>query len=268
MSSTLACAGLPVTDEELDALLDRVLPRAHVLGATGRGRVVRWEDPSGARLVLEVGDDGVLDLLPSFRSGTTVLLGDLRSVSQDVAVASLLDDSGEQLSSACLELEQRRLLPAQPVERVRASLTALGVDVEVLADARAFEASDASLLDQDGPADDPPQHWDAGWSWPPRVASRSFFSYGVFADEADASAHARLTGEVLRAERRKVQATGKDVVVLQVETAGFPVTVCLEGAAHRSTPVPGNVLTGTVFLTAALEERPSVATRRRWSWRR
>lgn len=267
MSSTLACAGLPVTDEELDALLDRVLPRAQVLGTTSRGRVVRWEDVSGARLVLEVGDDGVLDLLPSFRSSATVLLGDLRAVSEDVAIASLLDDDGAQLTSASLELEQRRLLREQPVDRVRASLTGLGVDVVVLPDAGAFEASDASLLDEDGPAGDPPADWPADSPWPLRVAARSFFSYGVFAEEADATAHARLTGEVLHAERRVVQASGQEVVVVQVESAAFAVTVCLEGAAHPSTPVAGNVLTGTVFLTAALEELAPAPRRRRWSWR-
>ncbi|MDP9436836.1 MAG: hypothetical protein M3P93_17275, partial [Actinomycetota bacterium] len=63
MSSTLACAGLPVTDEQqLGALLDRIMPEAQLLGRTGRNSVVRWEDPSGARLVLEVGQDGVVDL--------------------------------------------------------------------------------------------------------------------------------------------------------------------------------------------------------------
>ncbi len=156
MSSTLACAGLPVTDEQQLGALDRIMPEAQLLGRTGRNSVVRWEDPSGARLVLEVGQDGVVDLLPSFRSSTTVLLGDLRAVSQDVAIAALLDEHGEQLTSASLELEQRRLLPLRPVERVRASLTALGVDVAVLPDADAFAASDASLLDPDAPPGDPP----------------------------------------------------------------------------------------------------------------
>lgn len=257
MSSTLACAGLPVTDEQqLGALLDRIMPEAQLLGRTGRNSVVRWEDPSGARLVLEVGQDGVVDLLPSFRSSTTVLLGDLRAVSQDVAIAALLDEHGEQLTSASLELEQRRLLPLRPVERVRASLTALGVDVAVLPDADAFAASDASLLDPDAPpGDPPPEYRERGWSWPPRVAATSFLSYGVFADAVDTTAHARIAGGVLQAERRIVQATGEGVVA-EVESTGFTLTVSLEGAAHPRTPVPGNVLSGTVLLTASLEDAP------------
>ena len=255
MSPTLACVGLPVTDErQLSALLDRILPEAQLLGPTGPNRVLRWEDPSGARLVLEVADEGLVDLLPSFRSSTTVRLGDLQAVNRDVTVASLLDEDGEEITSVALELEQRRLLPRRPVERVRASLTALGVDVAVHRDARAFEASDASLLDPDAPPGDPPATWERGWPWPPRVAAGSLLSYGVFAEAADATAHARLAGEVLRAERRVVQATGHDVVVIDVRTAGFALTVCLEGAAHPSTPVPGNILSGTVWLVASLQE--------------
>jgi hypothetical protein len=255
VSSTLACAGLPVTDEQqLSALLDRIMPEVQELGRTGRKRVVRWTDPSGARLVLDVTDEGVVDLLPSFRSGTTVLLGDLRAVNSDVAIASLLDEDGEEMTSVALALEQRRLLPRQPVARVRASLTALGVDVVVHPDAGAFESSDASLLDPDASGGAPPSTWERDWPWPPRVAANSLLSYGVFAEVADATAHARLAGEVLLAERRTVQATGADVVVAEVRTAGFSVTVCLEGAAHPQTPVPGNVLSGTVLLTASLEE--------------
>lgn len=82
ISSTLACAGLPDSDEQVSALLDRIMPEVQLLGAAGGNRVARWQDPSGARLVLEVGADGVLDLLPSFSAGTTVLLGDLRAANR------------------------------------------------------------------------------------------------------------------------------------------------------------------------------------------
>ena len=216
--------------------------------------------------MLEVADDGLRDLLPSFRSGTAVVLDDLRSVNEDVATAAVLDQDGEQLTSASLELEQRRLLPRRPVGRVRASLTALGVDVHVFPDARAFASSDASLLDPDSPSGDPPAEWASDWPWPARVAASSFFSYGVFADPAEATAHARLAGEVLHAERRVVQATGQEVVVVQLESAVPTLTVCLEGAAHPQTPTPGSVLAGTVFLTASLDELPA-PRRRLWSIR-
>jgi hypothetical protein len=268
MSSNLACVGLPSSDEQLGALIDQILPEAGLLGTSGGNRILRWEDPSGTRLVLEVGDDGVVDLLPSFRSDSTVILGDLQAVNDDVVMASLLDEGGEQLTSASLALEQRRLLPRRRVAPARASLTALGVDVVVLPDADAFSASDASLLDPDGtPGDVPEAYQEHGWSWPPRVAASSFFSYGVFAEGQDATAYARLSGSVLRADRRIVQATGKDVVVVDVETAGCTLTVCLEGSACSQLPEPGNIVSGTVFLAACLEEEPRSARRRFWSRR-
>jgi hypothetical protein len=268
MSSTLACAGLPTSDEQLGALLEQILPEAELLGAVGRNRLVRWEDPSGARLVLEVGDDGVVDLLPSFRSGRSVLLGDVERVNQDVVSASLLDEDGEQLTSACLAIEQRRLLSRRTVPRVRASLTALGVEVTIHPDEDAFAASDASLLDPDAPPGEVPSEYEErGWSWPPRVAATSFFSYGVFAEAPDATAHARLSGSVLRAERRTVQATGKDVVVADVDSVGGRLTVCLDGTDHPEVPAPGSILSGTVYLTASLEELPPTPRRRFWSRR-
>jgi hypothetical protein len=268
MSSTLACAGLPTSDEQLAALLEQILPETQLLGAVGRNRVVRWEDPSGARLVLEVGDDGVVDLLPSFRSGPTVLLGDLESVNRDVVSAWLLDEDGDQLTHACLAIEQRRLLSRRTVPRVRASLTALGVEVTIHPDEEAFAASDASLLDPDAPPSQaPPEYEERGWTWPPRVSATSFFSYGVFAEAPDATPHARLSGPVLRAERRIVQATGKDVVVADVDSVGGRLTVCLEGADHSEVPAPGSILTGTVYLTASLEELPPAPRRRFWSRR-
>ncbi len=112
----------------------------------------------------------------------------------------------------------------------------------------------------------PPEYRERGWSWPPRVAATSFLSYGVFADAVDTTAHARIAGGVLQAERRIVQATGEGVVA-EVESTGFTLTVSLEGAAHPRTPVPGNVLSGTVLLTASLEDDLPAPGRGLWSRR-
>jgi hypothetical protein len=68
VTSNLSCIGLGVADTaELENLFRRVIPTADELGRVGALRVLRWEDPSGARLVLGVADDGTVpDLLPSF----------------------------------------------------------------------------------------------------------------------------------------------------------------------------------------------------------
>jgi hypothetical protein len=232
MSSTLACAGLPTSDEQLAALLEQILPETQLLGAVGRNRVVRWEDPSGARLVLEVGDDGVVDLLPSFRSGLTVLLGDLESVNRDVVSAWLLDEDGEQLTNACLALEQRRLLSRRTVPRVRASLTALGVEVTIHPDEEAFAASDASLLDPDARQRGPLRSTRSAAGPGRRASQRPRSSPTACSPRLRTPPPRAPQWPRPAAERRIVQATGKDVVVADVDSVGGRLTVCLEGADH------------------------------------
>jgi hypothetical protein len=42
-----------------------------------------------------------------------------------------------------------------------------------------------------------------------------------------------------------------------VRTAGFETGLCLAGSEHLDLPVPGNIISGTVFLTAAVDARLS-----------
>jgi hypothetical protein len=230
-------------------------------------RVLRWEDPSGARLILGVTDTDVPDLLPSFAGPVQARLANIRIVNDDVVVAAVVDETGEQLTSAALEVEQRRLLSGRPVEHASAAISALGVEVAVFDSTATFEESDASLLDRESSESEAPAHYvENGWKWPPRVAANSFISYGVFNEGDAATAHARLSGVVRSSERRTVVETGQEVVVAVVETAGFDVTVCLEGSAHRDPPV-GGVISGTVFLVASLDDLPTQRASR-WSSRR
>jgi hypothetical protein len=269
VASNLSCVGLGVADaSELDSLVDRVLPRAVEIGRLGDLRVLRWEDPSGARLVLGVSSGALNDLLPTFAGVPRTALRGLTMANHDVAVAAVVDDTGEQLTSAAIEIEERRILPPHGSGDYRAALVALGVDVSVFASAEAFEESDASLLSGEDSGSPPPDHFvEQGWQWPPRIAASSFISYGVFGDEAHASAHARLSGIVAGAERRVVQETGQAFIAAVASTAGFDVTVCLADGAVM--PKPGGVISGTVFLTASLDGvAPAASTRRRRLLRR
>ena len=45
-----------------------------------------------------------------------------------------------------------------------------------------------------------------------------------------------------------------------VRTAGFETGLCLAGSEHLDLPVPGNIISGTVFLTAAVDARLSQTT--------
>lgn len=262
MASNLACVGLGVeSEDDLLALVNSVLPHATLLGRADGTDVVRWEDPSGVRLVVGVSPQGVVDLLPSFAGTARLRLHGLRMVNDEVAVAAVVDDDGEQLTSMAVEVEQRRLLVADQPLDVDASIVALGNAVTVFRDSEDFERSDASLLSPESRDEEPPPHVaERGLKWPPRVAAESFFSYGVFQDPGEAEASARLSGTVVAAEARQVSHTGNGIIVAHVRGPGFDVTLCLDHGEHPEVPPAGAVVAGTVFLTADLHDR---APRRR-----
>jgi hypothetical protein len=257
VSSNLSCVGLAMaTSRELGELVSAVLPHAVLLGHGGGVDVLRWQDSSGARLVLGIKDGQLADLLPSFAGTAGARLAGLAALTDSVWHADVLGEAGDQVTAMAVELEQRRLLPASAgTATFLASVTGLGVDVSVHADAGQFAASPASLLDPAGaPAGEPPAHYrERGWAWPPRVGPESFFSPGLFGDAGKARAYARLAGTVLRAERRTVFRTSQDFTVARVRTAGFDTDICLAAADHPATPEPGNIIAGTVFLVAALD---------------
>lgn len=165
-------------------------------------------------------------------------------VNDDVATARFVDEKGEQLANVAVLIEQRRLLPRNaPVDAV-ASIVALGTAVSIHSSAEDFAKSDASLLLGSEDAEhwrlhpnEPPAHYvERGEKCPRRVAAESFGSYAVFLEAAQAEAGALLSGMVLSAERRSMVQTGQQIVVAELRTAGFDVTVCLESAAHAGSP--------------------------------
>lgn len=151
-----------------------------------------------------------------------------------MAVAAVVDEDGDQTTSLAVEVEQRRLLPEdEPVEAV-ASTVALGCEVWVFANEVEYEQSDVSLLDPSTKGTEPPPHYvERGLKWPTRMAAESFFSFGVFAERADAEAYARMSGTVVAAERRRVQQTGQEVIVAQLRVIGMDITACLSAGDHR-----------------------------------
>ena len=136
-----------------------------------------------------------------------------------------------------------------------ARITALGVAVEIYQDDDVFAASPGSLLDPSADsAREPPQHYlDRGWTWPPRMASESFFSYGVCGEPAQVSASARLSGTVLKADRAACTLTGQPFIIASVRTIGFEADLCLAGSGHPDLPVPGNIISGTVYISATID---------------
>ncbi len=259
-SSLAACVGLAAADNDaLAALVRAVAPLGAHLGQVARTTVVRWEDASGARLVLEsTGDD--LDFFPSFAGRVRARLREVRMLNDEVAMATVVDDQGEQLTSMAVVIEQRRLLPVDKPEDAMGSIVALGTSVSIHSGAEDFGESDASLFlgSEDAehwhihPDEPPARYVEQKSTWPRRMAAESFGSHAVFLEPAQARAFALMSGTVLSAERRTVVQTGQQILVVALRTAGFDLTMCLEGAAHAGLPPVGSVISGTVFMVASL----------------
>jgi hypothetical protein len=257
MSSNLACVGLDFADSgELGRLLERAYATARALGTYDGVRVVRWEDPSGAALVLGVQAGDCVDLVPTYASTAGGKFANCQLINESVASAEVVDADDEQLTALTFDTEQYRQMKAlgQPIAG-NALITALGVSVQVHADAAAFEVSTDSLLAPSADATDRPlpDYAERGWSRPLRLASESFFSHGIWGDPSDSTAHAQLSGVVLKASHRRCALTGQGFSVATVKTIGFEADLCLSDTEHPVTPQPGNIVSGTVYLVATVD---------------
>lgn len=249
----------------MDRLLHDVGPDSRSLGRVGGVDVRRWEDPSGARLVYDLRRGKVTGFLPSFAAVPGARLAGIRFAADEVATAGVIDGDGEQVTGMTLELEQHLLLRTRGAPTSgRAAIVALGVDVAVFDDAAAFEGSPASLMsDKDLDPDDPPARYiELGLAWPPRMAAESFMSYGMFAPDDEATAHARLAGTVIESDTRTVIQTGQRFVAARVTSVGFEATVCFPAGETTLPPRPGNIIHGTVFLVGDLDLPPTAPHRR------
>jgi hypothetical protein len=205
VTSALACVGLAVSDEtELGWLVTSTHRAVRETGVFDGVHVGRWQDDSGAALILGWRSGELLDFIPAYTAASGGLLSGCHLINESVAAAAVVDADGHQLTAMAFEAEQYRQLHAlgHPVSGP-ARITALGVAVQIHPDADAFAASPGSQLDPAAdPEQEPPPHYrERGWSWPPRLAAESFISYGVFGDPAQAlppgSTSARSPGSPL-----------------------------------------------------------------------
>ena len=272
MASNLACLGLGVeTEDEFTVLVDRALRQAVPIATAGEERLLRWQDPSGARLLFTMGAEGIRRLTPSLSADPGGHLTAVRKANEDVAIADVHQD-GDTVTRLSIELEEIPLL-GDGTYSGPANVVALGVAASVHEDAEAFGASDESILGDPDRKDEPrPENHPDGHPWPPRLAGESFMAYGMFGPADETTANAWLAGTVLRAERRTTQLTQQEFIVARVRTVGFEADVCLPGTAHLGAPGPGNVIAGEMFLVGSLQldvrafaER---ARKKRWFTRR
>ena len=255
MTSALACVGLAVSDkDELQWLVASAHRAIRQTGIFDGVHVERWQDDSGAALILGWQSGELLDFAPAYTAASGGLLADCRLINDSVAIAKVVDADGRQLTAMTFEAEQyRHLLALGQQVSGPARITALGVDVSIYPDADAFAASPGSQLRPSPESGPPPHYRENGWSWPPRLGAESFISHGVFADPAQAGSRALLSGTVLDAARHVCALTGQPFIVAAVRTAGFEAALCLAAGDHPEVPVPGNIISGTVVLSAAID---------------
>jgi hypothetical protein len=270
MTSNLDCVGLGVADgDALSTLVQQVWPAMEEKGMAGGATSLRWTDPSGARLSVGVTAEGELaDLVPSYAGVPGVRLSGLTLADDHgTATADVVDAEGELCTRLACDLEQwRALVGAAESAAGLATVTALGLDVTVHADEAAFAASDASVMGD--PAAPRPDDLDPGSPWPLRQAAESFLPYGLFGDTAHP--HAGVAGRVARSETRVVEQTGQTFHAVRLSSLGMELDLCLAATDHPTPPTPGNIVHGTVYLVASLEElwTPPAAEPRRRRWGR
>jgi len=247
-SSTLATIGLGTgSEDDFRRLVMEASKRAQQNDTVGNVRVQRWEDESGAAIVLawRAGKPNspqrspqLVGFIPAFAAMSEVRLTQCHPVREPITVANILDGDGEHVTALAADLEQYRQLIAagRPVDGT-ARLTALGLAVQVHADEDAFHAARKGPNDATDPAD--------------------FVPFGAFTEPAKAQPHARLTGTVVKAERRINRLTGQEFTVAVTRTAGFDADVCLSATEHPDLPAPGAIITGGVSLSVRLDHAPA-----------
>ncbi|MFC4787166.1 hypothetical protein ACT8ZV_22005 [Nocardioides sp. MAHUQ-72] len=262
MATELGCVGMAVADlDELLDLLARIADDAVLRGCADDLETFTWTDMSGARLTVSGSDQrGIVDVTASCAGETGARLAGVTALTGAVVAADLVDEDGSLATRAACELLQARFLTPGHASG-RAAITALGTDVTVHEDACAFARAPQSLLlppDGAGPAGESTA----------RVGAESFFSYGLFADDAGTTGHGRLAGTVLHSGTRTNTLTGQSFHVVRVRSVGMTADLCLDLATHPRCPQPGNVVSGVVLLVASMDQLWPAATRgRRW-WRR
>jgi hypothetical protein len=236
MASHLGCIGLGTgSEQEFERLVAQATKEAQQQEVVRGVRVRRWEDGSGAAVVLGWRGGQLISFVPAFAATSEVRLANCHPVREPVVVSDVQERDGTPITALAAELEQFRQLVAagEPVDGM-ATIAAFGLQVRLYDDERAFLAAPKGPDDATKPAD--------------------FEPFGAFAEPAKAQAHARLTGTVVKAERRFSWHTGLPFTVAITRTAGFEVDLCLAGDEHPDVPAPGAIVTGIVSLSASLPQ--------------
>jgi hypothetical protein len=239
--------GLAVyTDPELLDLVERAMANAERF-PTPHGTYLRWADPSGAELWIQLNaENELIGVNPHFGGLSRVRV--LLTHRLDTGSPSILDGrfhGWADPEKAEAETEQSGAYPflfdapdavchaelALPAE-VDIQVAAFAHDVQVYANAKAFDAA------QTGDA------WET---------SQTFIPTGLMkGGDGELRAEAAFTGHVQRSERRTNQLTATDFVWCLVSSTGGTFDIVADPELLPKPPAAGSVITGTFWLTGRI----------------
>src|SRR5690349_1095422 len=99
MASALACVGLAVSDkDELQWLVTSARRAICETGIFDGVHVGRWQDDSGAALILGWQSGELVDFAPAYTAASGGLLAGCRLINESVAFAKVVDADGHQLT--------------------------------------------------------------------------------------------------------------------------------------------------------------------------
>lgn len=256
----LACVGIKVEGaEDFGTTLDDLLTRGRLETGPGTSSLVRWRDPSGAMAIASVGSSGDPEcVLPAFAGEGRLpavgirLASDGLSPFRDRLIVRSTDEGGEpgfELAVTIEDLANSR--PLIPLDRpIHLALTLFAEAITHFESAASFD---------DWQADHGVRH-----DVPAVLPS------GLLSGE-DVS-EALVTVTVAQAERRLNEGTGHHFHRLLVDIPGGTADLVAEDGAFSSSPHPGSVVHGSVWVsgrvTGGLLPGPSPRAERFFGLRR
>jgi hypothetical protein len=250
MASHYSSLGMSIESEaELIAFAEAVGPLAEGV-VCNEGTYFHWHDASGAELWLQVNrDNEFLGMLPHFAGESRLIV---RLVSRihtsdrspmDGSFYGWIDSVGAIEDTEPAEEsglypfvfdspEFARLAPLELPITLPMQIAAIAHEIEIHADEAAFAASQTGEV---------------------KLEPRSFIPSGLYhPDGTEATlpeARAIITGRVLKGERRLNTYTNQAFYTALLETYGGEYDVAIDTSLLSSVPQPGNILSGSFWLT-------------------
>ncbi len=246
--SNLSNIGFPVkTDEDVNQVIMDVLPHLERIPCPPRGFYYKFEDESGAQLYLQGNTaQDIIGFNPAFKGKSRRKVGLTSGIERDT---SELDGAFEGWSGPEKEgdIENSGEFPFVfdvPDFRLHEDIKLQTIiDLELAAfasdDFRVFETEKAYLESQ---TDEP------------KLSARSFFPFGVIADEEPVppQAHCGLAGKIKEFEQRSNSLTKKNFCWFLVETLGGEIDIVADPKLVGDDPKVGGIVNGSFWLTGKI----------------